>query len=226
MTDNFLEIWHGDILPVGIEEPDYYQFLNHDEKEKAMRFARPELQQKYIKTRGVLRSVLGECINVDPQRVELKIGEYGKPFLAHGEVFFNLSHTDNKLVIAVSNCGEIGVDIEQYKKRAGFLGLVDKCFSVEEKQYWLSLSEDQKVKMFYRLWVRKEAFVKAVGRGVALGLIRCVVNPKKQTHFMRIPEGYGLVMDWKIVDVVLNKEDVCAVVMKDSEFCYRQTELK
>jgi len=226
MTEGFLEIWHGDILPPKPEKLDYYQFLNADEKEKASTFVRPELQKKYIKTRGVLRKVLGSYLNEKPQEIIINTGEYGKPFINESRLYFNLSHAGNKFVIAVSNCGEVGVDIEQYKNRNNLSGLVRKCFSDVEKAYWQCLSEEQKVAMFYRLWVRKEAFVKAVGRGIALGLNQCVVNPQNHTRFLNIPDEYGLSNDWKIVDVKLNKDDACAVVIKDMKFNFKQIELE
>lgn len=225
MSEKFVDIWHGDILPAEPEEQDYFLLLNTEEKEKAATFKRPEVQKKYIKTRGVLRKVLGNYVRENPQQLVIKTAEHGKPFLAEFDLFFNLSHTGNKFVIAVSNCGEIGVDLEHPKERINLLGLVNKCFSVEEREYWLSLSEEQKVTMFYRFWVRKEAFVKAVGRGIALGLDQCVVNPQKQSSFLSVPDEYGEVSGWKIVDVELNKEDVCAIVMKDCHFNYQLTKL-
>ena len=173
----------------------------------------------------MLRKVLSSYINVSPQKVKFKIGEYGKPFLDGEELFFNLSHTGNRFVIAVSSCAEIGVDLEQTKDRNSLPGLVNKCFSIQEKAYWDGLSEAQKITMFYRFWVRKEAFVKTVGRGIALGLDQCVVNPHNQTKFLSIPEGYGLASDWQIVDVVLNKDDICAVVIKEREFSFKQIEI-
>ncbi|NOQ77432.1 MAG: 4'-phosphopantetheinyl transferase superfamily protein [Methylococcaceae bacterium] len=226
MTANFVDVWHGEVLPVEPDEQNYYLFLNKTEKQKAASFIRPELQQKYIKTRGLLRKVLGSYLNIKPQKISIKVAEYGKPFIEEKEVFFNLSHTANKFVLAVSNTGEIGIDLEQYKKRKNLLGLVKKCFSELEQDYWMGLSESQKTMLFYRLWVRKEAFVKAVGRGIAVGLNQCVVNPDDLTRFLTIPIDYGLVEDWKIVDVQLTKEDVCAMVIKDIEFTYKQIELK
>jgi len=226
MSDKFVDVWHGDILPEALEEQNYYCLLNKTEKEKAASFIRPELQQKYINTRGRLRQVLGSYLNIKPQQINIQIAEYGKPFIEGAELFFNLSHTGNKLVLAVSNTGEIGIDLERYKQRHNLIGLVKKCFSALEQDYWLGLSESQKTIQFYRFWVRKEAFVKAVGRGIAIGLNQCEVNPDDLTRFLTIPSNYGLLEDWKIVDVQLDKEDVCAMVVKGIEFTYKQIELK
>lgn len=226
MAEKFVEVWHGDILPEEPEQQDYSLFLNRDEKQKAASFSRFEFQKKYIKTRGLLRKVLSDYINEPPQKLVIKTGLYGKPFLADQGLFFNLSHTGNKFVIAVSNCSEIGIDLEQHKSRASLPGLVEKCFSEQEKAYWITLSKEQKTSMFYRFWVRKEAFVKAVGRGIALGLDQCVVNPYEQNCFLSIPMEYGLVEDWNIVDVTVNEADFCAVVLKKCRFNYKQMEVR
>jgi len=221
MAESFIDVWHGDILSEEDGQQNYYEFLNDDEKVKVASFTRPGIQKKYIKTRGVLRKVLGEYLEIKSQDIEIKIAEHGKPFVENEALFFNLSHTANRLVIAVSNNSEIGIDLEQYKYRKNLQGLVKKCFSEEEKHFWESLSAQQQVMLFYQLWVRKEAFVKAIGRGIAVGLDQCVINPKQQTEFLSIPNEYGVAGDWKIVDVHLNKEDVCALVVKNMNFNYK-----
>lgn len=227
MRGNFLEIWHGNILSEESEIQTFYSLLNEEEKTKAATFIRLEIQKKYINTRGVLRKVLGSYLDIKPREIIIRTGEHGKPFVDNeGELFFNLSHTGNKFAIAVSNCGDVGIDLEQYRDRSNLQGLVEKCFSDHEQHYWQDLSKQQKVIMFYRFWVRKEAFVKAVGRGIALGLDQCNVNPQNQSQFLSIPDGHGLAEDWKIVDVTLEQDDVCAVVIKDMEFTYKQIELK
>lgn len=225
IEESFLEIWHGNILSAESEQQNYYALLNDAEKEKEATFLRPELQKKYINTRGVLRKILGSYLNVNPQKIRINTGEHGKPFV-DDELFFNLSHTGNKFAIAVSNNAEVGIDLEQYKNRTNLQGLVGKCFSKEEQAYWHKLTKPQKVTMFYRFWVRKEAFVKAVGRGIALGLNQCAVDPQNQLRFISIPDKYGVEDDWKIVEVTLDKADVCAVVINNAEFKYKLTELK
>jgi len=147
MTDAFLDIWHGEILTAEPERQNYYALLNDEEKQKASTFLRPEMQQKYSKTRGVLRKVLASYLDVSPQKISIKMGEHGKPFV-DDELFFNLSHTGNKFALAVSNCGEVGIDLEQKRDRNNLQGLVERCFSEQEANYWQALSEKQKVTMF------------------------------------------------------------------------------
>ena len=226
MSGLFVDVWHGDLLLNQSEEHYYWSLLNDQERQKADTYTRPELQKKYVKTRGVLRKILASYLDIESEYIDIKTGDYGKPYLAKGSVNFNLSHTGNKFVLAVGNVGDMGIDLEQHRDRKNLSGLVGKCFSEEESIYWHSLSDMQKTQMFFRFWVRKEAFVKAVGRGIALGLEHCVVDPESQACFLNIPAAYGLASDWKIVDIQLKQEDICALVTKNLEYDYKQTELK
>ncbi len=224
MADNFVNVWYGDILLSASNDLDYWAMLDDQERKRADTFKQQTLQKKYIKTRGVLKAILARYLSVEPQQLTIESAEFGKPFINTDQnLYFNLSHKGNRFVLAVSNIDEIGVDIEQDRGRQNLSALVKKCFSEQEAQYWYALPEDQQTAMFYRFWVRKEAFVKAVGRGIALGLDQCVIDPGEQSSFLTIPAVYGLATDWKILDIKLAEEDVCAVVLKEGvEFEFKQ----
>lgn len=229
---NFIDVWHGDILLATAQQRHYWSLLSASEKTKAVRFKHTYLQKKYIASRAILRRVLSDYLAIPPQQLLIKVATFGKPFIANtinagindetnseGHLYFNLSHQGNKLVIAVSNINEVGVDIEQCKPRKNMPTLVARCFASQEAQFWFATPKTQQTNMLYRFWVRKEAFVKAVGRGIALGLKQCIINPQQQSCFLKLPTGYGAPSDWKIIDVKLNTSDVeymCVVVLKTS----------
>lgn len=236
MRGKFIEVWYGSslleesLLNANTSEREfkrkYWTLLNEHEKQKAASFARETLQNKYIKTRAILRRVLASYLNVEPQHISIDTGKHGKPFLSESLLSFNLSHTDDELVIAVGNIGGIGIDIEKVRARKNMAALVKKCFSKQESEYWHTLSEQKRIELFYRFWVRKEAFVKAVGRGLAVGLDQCVVNPINQTGFLSIPIGFGLPSNWKIIDVSVDQDYMCAIVSKETDFEYKLKQLK
>lgn len=230
MSDHFIEIWHGNILPDedgwdNLSRHECWTLLNEEEKQRALQFSRLDLQKKFVKTRGVLRQILASYLDLKPQKIIIKTAKYGKPYLTNDALNFNLSHTGNQFVIAVSDTGNIGIDIEQYRDRKSISGLVEKCFSKIERDYWNNLSEQQKNIMFYRFWVRKESFVKAVGRGIALGLDQCIVNPEEQDYFLEIPSEYGQASSWRIIDIPIDNNSPCAAVIKNKPFKYKQTKL-
>lgn len=223
---DYVDIWQGELLLDDPHQNNSWSLLSNDEQKRAKTFKYPNLQKKYVYTRASLRKLLASYIEGKPQDLVIKTGPYGKPFLDHGSVHFNLSHTGNKLVIAISNINNIGVDLEQYKSRKNLSGLANKCFSEEELAFWHNLPEKQQIRMFYQFWVKKEAFVKAVGKGITVGLNRCVINPEKQTQFLSIPKEYGSVSNWKIINITHEENYACALVIKANTFTLRQRAIR
>ena len=76
----------------------------------------------------------------------------------------------------------------------------------------------KKYQAFYRFWTRKEAFVKATGYGIALGLNQCVINPENPTEFLRVPENCGQASAWHVQDIDLG-EGIYGALVADKKFC-------
>ena len=116
------------------------------------------------KSEPFLRQVLARYIPENDLQIER--GEFGKPYLRDFPQWqFNVSHSGEKLLIAVSNL-PVGIDVELIKSRKLFAGLVRKCFAPSEQNYWFDLPENEKLTVFYDFWTRKEAVVKGIGRGI------------------------------------------------------------
>jgi 4'-phosphopantetheinyl transferase len=144
--------------------------------------------------------LLADTLQQHPAQIQIARTDLGKPYLPdYPQFVFNISHTDNQLAFAIARHCQLGIDIERLQLRNNFSSLVARCFADEEAAYWHNLSADQKTAVFYQFWTKKEAFVKATGRGIALGLKECVVNPWQPETFLRIPEGCGAVANWRIV---------------------------
>lgn len=215
MNTDTVEIWHGDIAAEHAHYQDYWRVLDAVEQAHAGKFNNDVLRKRYVAVRGRLRHVLAETLNQPPDKISIKKAEHGKPYLADTpELAFNLSHSAGTMVIAVGwNC-RLGIDIENYKPRSSLAALADKCFAEEEIAYWNRLSEAEKTAGFYRFWTRKEAFVKATGRGIALGLNHCVINPENQTEFLRVPAGCGQASSWHLRDIALGP-GACSALVTD-----------
>jgi 4'-phosphopantetheinyl transferase len=137
------------------------------------------------KSEPFLRQVLARYISENDLIIER--GEFGKPFLRDfQEVHFNVSHSGEKLLIAISNT-PVGIDIEQIKPRKSLVSLVKKCFAQSEQNYWFDLPENEKLAIFYDFWTRKEAVVKGIGRGIALGLNCCEIDVNQPNAFLNLP---------------------------------------
>lgn len=207
-----INLWQGEIAATEADYPYHWQILDPAEQRHANAFKNEPLRRRYVEIHAQLRIVLAGAVNTTPEQLRIHNAEYGKPYLVdYPDLAFNLSHTGNKMVVAIAHNCDLGVDIEQCKPRKNLAALVDKCFAEEEKSYWQQLPESQQTQAFYHFWVRKEAFVKATGRGIALGLQHCVVNPKNISEFLSIPKAYGKANEW-LVQPIDHGETICGAL--------------
>lgn len=217
-VSNDLELWHGKVGAGDAHYQAYWRVLDADELAHAGKINNPLLHKRYVEIHGRLRNLLAQTLNEPPEQIRIKKAEHGKPYLAdYPELAFNLSHTADRVMIAVARQCQLGVDIEICKPRHSLSGLVDKCFAEEEAAYWTRLPEPQKTQAFYRFWTRKEAFVKATGCGIVLGLNRCVINPENPAEFLRVPKLCGQAAAWHVLDFDLG-EGICSAVVADKQF--------
>jgi len=218
MKTEIIEIWHGKVSAEDAHYQACWRVLDEAEQAHAGKLKNALIRKRFVEVYGRLRNVLAEILDQSPEKIRIKKAEHGKPYLVdYPELAFNLSHSADRLMIAVDwNC-QLGVDMEICKQRLNLSELVDKCFAEEETDYWNKLPEDQKNREFYRFWTRKEAFVKATGRGIGLGLNKCVINPEKPTEFLKVPVDYEPSTAWHVLDIDLG-EGICSALVADKEF--------
>lgn len=96
--------------------------------------------------------------------VSLRYGEKGKPYLRDIPLYFSLSHSEGRVICAVSDA-EVGADL-QYPRDMDMAKTVARFFAEEEKREWKELPLKKQEEFFYHLWTRKEAYGKLTGEGV------------------------------------------------------------
>ena len=144
--------------------------LSDDEWERGQRFHRNADRWEYLGARRALRILLAEHLGVREDQMRFLKRENGKPYLESGSLFFNVSHSKGWAAIAITREGEVGVDLEETSRILSFSELASQFFSRAEGEIFFSLSENKQRELFYRLWTRKEAFLKAKGTGITKGL--------------------------------------------------------
>jgi 4'-phosphopantetheinyl transferase len=159
--------WRRDVPPASA----WMTGLAEDERAQVERFHFSKDQLRYAYTHQALRRVLSGYLSLPPQILEYRRNPYGKPYLADDpQLYFNLSHTDERALIAVTRAGEVGVDLEKIKPEVPCLEIARRFFSRGEVAALARLPLEEQTDAFFRGWTRKEAFIKAVGRGLALPL--------------------------------------------------------
>ena len=130
-------------------------------------------RDRYLLTRGILQVLLRRYFGAAHSSFDLSIDPYGKPFIKGGNYSFNLSHSKDILVCAFSYLPYIGVDLEVSRTISNPLSLSTRFFNKADVNA-LEFSSN-KNDAFLKIWTQKEAYVKAIGRGIAYGLDRFVV---------------------------------------------------
>lgn len=151
-----------------------------------------------ILTKMLIAKMLGKSF----YEVRLKKGLYGKPFLEDCFLSFNVSHSGQWVIIALSNEFEIGIDIEQVNKKHFDKDLF-QYFSEQEYQYLNRLKGEKQFHSFFEVWTAKESFVKCLGIGLNKGLDYFTVPLNKKQKYVHFPLGtrgrfriYYILKDW------------------------------
>lgn len=190
----------------------YWRLLDADERRRALGIQHPARQHRYVESHGRLRMLLGEAVQADPASLRIAKTEHGKPFLVdYPSVAFNLSHTGDHLAIVWAKQCRVGIDIEAVKSRSHLDALAERCFGVAELAYWRALPEAQRLQAFYRIWTCKEAFVKAVGQGITLGLQHCVIDLENPLRMREVPPTCGNASAWSLY-TFNGDEEICGAV--------------
>lgn len=146
--------------------------LAADEWERANRFRFDKHRRQYVVGRGALRALIAAYGGIRPEAVRFRYGDRGKPYVIHPEsdLELNLSNSDEMALVGFVRGVEIGVDIEFLKPMPDCEQIAERFFSASERDVLRELPADRKEEAFFNCWTRKEAYLKAVGTGLAVPL--------------------------------------------------------
>lgn len=156
------------IVPHSISPDVAADFLTDDEKARAARFHFSRDANHWSACRSALRQILSHEIGVKPEDVTLIFSEFGKPSLAppFDSIHFNLSHSQDLAIVALSSDGPVGVDLESIARASELLGCEDSFCHPEETRS-LPTDPDARACQLLRIWTSKEALLKALGTGLS-----------------------------------------------------------
>lgn len=168
---DIIDVWSWSLDAPLIEFDASTTLLSLDERARADRFIHDRHRLRFVAARSGMRLILGRYLGLPPQAIRFTYGDHGKPSVsACGTlpIHFNLSHSADLAVLAVSDRYELGIDIEEIR----FLkeDVARRFFSRKEYETLRSLPAECYLDGFYRCWTRKEAFIKAHGAGLSLPL--------------------------------------------------------
>jgi 4'-phosphopantetheinyl transferase len=169
---------HGDAhvwaVPLGEDdsaERELWNVLADDEKLRAEEFRIERPRRQFVMTRGSLRMLLGQYLGELPERIDFTHEAIGKPRLsarfAPIDVRFNVSHSGDLALVAVTTGCDVGVDVEQHREVKQLEQLARRYFHTAEIDAVLATAVSDRNAAFMRCWTAKEAVLKAFGTGIA-----------------------------------------------------------
>lgn len=175
-----VHVWLADLDAPPHASAAYRSLLDAAESERAGRLRFEHLRLRFICGRGILRQLLGRYLGMAPAALTFRYGSYGKPELAATpsarRLAFNLAHTQNLAVYAFALAPRIGVDVEQVREVHDRHQIVERFFSLRERQAIAALPDSEREEAFFLCWTRKEAYLKALGAGITCPLDRFSVS--------------------------------------------------
>ncbi len=169
-----IHVWRAALDQPSLVMDTLERTLSGDERARATRLIFERDRRFFIACRGILRSLLGAYLHVDPKEVAFRYGTHGKPFLmeqfSEDNITFNLSHADGLALIAITRKRQLGIDIECVRPIPEAATIARQFFSPAENTAIQSLPPDDQITAFYHCWTRKEAWLKAMGSGFSNAL--------------------------------------------------------
>jgi len=163
-----LDLWRFSLARPLAEIERLACLLNEMERLRAARLLDRGKAHAFIASRGRLRTILARYLDQAPAALEFSFGPQGKPRLAgscEASLCFNLSHSGDWGLLAVTAGSPVGVDIELIDDQVAYESLAVRFFSPEEKAALAQFSPVRRRRGFFRIWTRKEALLKGLGTG-------------------------------------------------------------
>ena len=202
MEKTEIHLWSVPLSAAGAESCGFSEVLSPDEQRRADAFRFERHRSRFIIGRALLRSILGWYLGQPGKRVVFKYGAKGKPALDHSgrTLHFNLAHSEGRVVYAVSEACELGVDIELVRHLPESESIARNFFSPEECAELFSLPPDKLTEGFFNCWTRKEAYLKAIGDGlmVPLNSFQVSLIPGQPAAFLSLIGDHYPISQWSL----------------------------
>ncbi len=198
-------MWRVRLDGVGYQDERLAAVLSAEERERAQRFHFDQHRQRFVRTHAISRMILSKYTGIDPSQLVFGTGARGKPYLWVPHISlpqFNLSHSGDLMVLGIAMNLELGVDVEIINDRVEWKQIAANFFNADEMLRIASLpTQTGQLKAFYRVWTLKEAYLKAMGDGLAGGLDQVIVNlePAEPELFLAFPGGENEKRRWQAI---------------------------
>ncbi|WP_160061945.1 4'-phosphopantetheinyl transferase family protein [Psychromonas sp. L1A2] len=183
LNTNHIDLWFIEPHQLSTEAMTSLRaLLSNEETLKLQQYKNKPAQHTSTVTRALCRLILAQYTNKTPASLKFIRNRHGKPELVDNinALRFNLSHNNELIVMVVCANDDIGCDIENPKRKISIEPISRRYFAKQEHKQLSHLTGEQQKQRFFEIWTLKEAFVKATGIGIALGLDTFYFDLKKR----------------------------------------------
>jgi 4'-phosphopantetheinyl transferase len=210
-----VHIWHVEAPPRAAEQD--WLLLCPTERARAQRFAFDRDRQRFAAFRAALRGILSLYLHQSPRSIRFQFTPAGKPSLIPQpgcpDIRFNLSHSRQHALIALTVGREIGVDLEHQPDDESIAAAV-RFFSDSENAFIRSRPPHEQADAFLICWTRKEAWLKALGGGLRDDMNRFDVSDSLGPAGGKLVDHGANPAAWSVRELRPTRDSVGAIVVE------------
>lgn len=187
LAPDVCHVWRVDLAACA-QQTASTSLLDAAERERAARFRFEQDGARFSACRNALRRILGNYLDCDPSEVVFSVAKQGRPYLRGiAKLEFNVSHSADLAVIAVSTRGPLGIDLESHHEVKSVLDLAFRYLHPDELRLVKSAPPAERSSVFLTCWTRKEAVLKSTGVGLTVDLRTLNVGAEPDETPLRLP---------------------------------------
>ena len=224
-----VHVWAAGLeLPLAILSR-FREILSPADLQRADRFHFEKHRTRFVAAHAILRKILAQYLEngTGGKSLEFKIGSHGKPALtgpaALCGLHFNLTHSEDLMLLAVTRAANVGVDVERIRPMNDATDLVERFFSTRESAAFRKVPAARQPEAFFNLWTRKEAWLKATGEGIGSLLNRVEVSfePKTEARLLHLPREFHSPTLWTLRELCPAEGYAAAIAVEAPEVAVR-----
>jgi 4'-phosphopantetheinyl transferase len=210
----FIDVWRVDLSKSKLDE--LRSILSEDEIQRADKFVFDKDRNTFSRSRCCLRLILADCLQCEPEEIEFSFNEHGRPEISSptlNSFNFNLTHSGDMALIAVSRGRRVGIDLNYLGQARDWQPIAKRSFSMAEQRALFLLPETDREKVFYQIWGQKEAYTKALGTGFSYGFqnFTVIVDPGGATGLLVEDKRPLAIGEWAIACIDVGEQWVAAL---------------
>lgn len=213
-------VWRATLAADAKELGRLQELLGQSERQRAGQFRFEKDRRAYILCHGILRSLLGRYLEVEPNKLSFSSNARGKPHLSQPldnlHLRYNLSRSNGVALFAFARYREVGVDIELLRSIPDWESIAQQMLTPQERAALYLLPAEDRLAGFFNSWTRKEAILKATGEGIVGGMERVEVTltPGEPARLLHIDGQASVGCQWTLHHLDPAPNFVAAVAVK------------